>query len=359
MPVMDSTPSQTSVYSTGKAGYSTIAKKPQHFLSTADFTAEQLYELVRRAINFKVEAKYETSKTPERPLTGKTLALIFSKRSTRTRVATESSMAYLGGHAMFLGGQDIQLGVNESLLDTSRVVSSMVDGIMARVNGHEEIELLAQESTVPIINALSAKYHPTQILADLMTLHEHVHHRKSGAKDQYTAHLQHPRETLPGLRVAWVGDANNILQEILVAFPKLGISVASACPKGYTCDEDVLAIAKADAKKSGAELLFTTDPLEAVKNADVIITDTWISMGQEDEKAQRLREFEGYQVTMEMANKAGAKPDWSFMHCLPRKQEEVDDEVFYSERSLVFPEAENRKWTILSVIDTFMVKGGF
>ncbi|OAD73701.1 hypothetical protein PHYBLDRAFT_90117, partial [Phycomyces blakesleeanus NRRL 1555(-)] len=315
--------------------------KPHHFLTTADFSAEQLYELVNRAIQFKIEAKYE-KKTTDKPLTGKTLALIFSKRSTRTRVATESAMTYLGGHSMFLGSQDIQLGVNESLLDTSRVVSSMVDGIMAR----------AGESTVPVINALSDKYHPTQILADLMTLHEHIHHRsQSATKGQYTAHMQHPRETLPGLRIAWVGDANNILQEMLVSFPKLGISVAAACPSGYTCAEDIVAIAKSDSKKTGAQILFTTKPDEAVKDADVIVTDTWISMGQEAEKARRLNEFKGYQVTMEMAKRAGAKPDWAFMHCLPRKQEEVDDEVFYSDRSLVFTEAENRKWTILSVLD--------
>ncbi|KAI9314938.1 ornithine carbamoyltransferase [Dichotomocladium elegans] len=340
-------------------GFSTHLPKPPHFLTTADYTAEQLLDLVDRAVKFKVESKYSyPAARTERPLTGKTLALIFSKRSTRTRVATETSVAYLGGHAMFLGSQDIQLGVNESLLDTSRVVSSMVDGIMARVKGHEEIELLAKESRVPVINALSDKYHPTQALADLMTMHEHYHHRKHGVQGQYTAHTQHPRETLPGLKVAWVGDANNILQEILVSFPKIGISVAAACPAAYACDEDVVAIAKADAAKSGATITFTSDPAVAIKDADIIMTDTWISMGQEDEKVQRLKEFEGYQVTMDMVNKGGAKPDWVFMHCLPRHHEEVDDEVFYSDRSLVFPEAENRKWTILTVIEALMVRGG-
>ncbi|KAL0077250.1 ornithine carbamoyltransferase [Phycomyces blakesleeanus] len=335
--------------------------KPKHFISTADFSAEELLEFVNRAIQLKVEAKYNHPHArTDRPLTGNTLALLFSKRSTRTRVATETAMAYLGGHAMFLGGQDIQLGVNESLLDTSRVISSMVNGIMARVNGHEEIELLAKESTVPVINALSSKYHPTQILADLMTMHEHFHnHRNSNngnAKGQYSAHTQHPSETLPGLRVAWVGDANNILQEMLVSFPKLGISIAAACPPNYVCDKDVVEIAKADAKKTGATVFFTTSPEEAIKDADVLVTDTWVSMGQEDEKAIRLKEFAGYQVTMDLAKRGKAKPDWVFMHCLPRKQEEVDDEVFYSDRSLVFPEAENRKWTILSVIETLMVK---
>ncbi|KAG0167541.1 ornithine carbamoyltransferase [Apophysomyces sp. BC1034] len=336
-------------------GFFTKNAAPSHFLTTADFSAEQLLEFIHRAVQLKVQSKYQ-QKPSEQPLAGKTLALLFSKRSTRTRVATETAMAYLGGHAMFLGQQDIQLGVNESLLDTSRVVSSMVDGIMARMGDHKEIELLAKESSVPVINALTSKYHPTQILADLMTLHEHIHHRQNNVKDQYTAHTQHPRETLPGLRVAWVGDANNILQEILVAFPKLGISVAAACPKAYTCDDDVIKIAEADAAKTGAKVMFTTSPEEAVKDADVIITDTWVSMGQEDEKAARLKEFAGYQVTLDMAQRGGAKDNWVFMHCLPRKQEEVDDEVFYSDRSLVFPEAENRKWTIMSVIDALLVK---
>ncbi|KAI8579505.1 hypothetical protein K450DRAFT_241298 [Umbelopsis ramanniana AG] len=346
------TPSISHSTMSSSNSFSTQTSKPQHFLSTADLTKDQLYNLLTRSIELKVEAKYNVS-TPTRPLTGKTLAVMFSKRSTRTRVATESAMAYLGGHAMFLGAQDIQLGVNESLLDTSRVVSSMVDGIMARVGGHDEIVTLAKESSVPVINALSDKYHPTQILADLVTLHEYRHH-KTLNPTEYTAHQQHPSETLPGLKVAWVGDANNILQELMVALPKVGIHLSAACPKGYECQQDVLDIAKAEAKKEGTQLIFTTSPEEAIKDADVIVTDT--CMGQEEEKAKRLAEFAGYQVTMDLAKRGGAKPDWIFMHCLPRKPEEVDDEVFYSDRSLVFPEAENRKWTILAVLDSLLVK---
>ncbi|ORX60360.1 ornithine carbamoyltransferase [Hesseltinella vesiculosa] len=338
--------------------FSTLTPAPNHFITTADYSADQLLNLVDRAIQLKVQSKYQhPAPQAQAPLAGKTLALLFSKLSTRTRVATETSMAYLGGHAMFLGSRDIQLGTNESLTDTSRVISSMVDGIMARVGEHAEIELLAKESNVPVINALSAKYHPTQILADLMTLHEHIHHRQQGVKDQYTAHQQHPRETLSGLKVAWVGDGNNILQEMLVSFPKLGINLSAACPIGYECDQDVIDIAIKDSEKTKAELTFTNDPQVAIKDADIVVTDTWISMGQEEEKATRLSDFAGYQVTMDMVNKAGAKPDWAFMHCLPRKQEEVDDEVFYSNRSLVFPEAENRKWTIMAVIDALLVKG--
>ncbi|KAG1054817.1 hypothetical protein G6F43_003185 [Rhizopus delemar] len=338
------------------ATFSLKPKKPNHFITTADYSAEQLLDLVHRAIQFKVQAK-SGQKGVERPLTGKTMALLFSKRSTRTRVATETAVNYLGGHAMFLGGQDIQLGVNESLLDTSRVVSSMVDGIMARVGAHEEIETLAKESNVPVINALSDKYHPTQILADLMTLHEYYYHKKNGITETYGAHKQHPAETLKGLKVAWVGDANNILQEILVAFPKCGISVSAACPPGYVCDQDVVDMAMADAAQTGATVEFTTSPEQAVKGCDVIVTDTWVSMGQEEEKKKRLVDFAGYQVTMDLAARGGAKEDWIFMHCLPRKPEEVDDEVFYSDRSVVFAEAENRKWTILSIVDALLVRG--
>ncbi|KAI9473706.1 MAG: ornithine carbamoyltransferase [Benjaminiella poitrasii] len=335
-------------------------EKPNHFITTADYSSEQLLDLVYRAIQFKVESKYNYPKPrTERPLTGKTMALMFSKRSTRTRVATETAVGYLGGNAMFLGSQDIQLGVNESFYDTAHVVSSMVDGIMARVGAHDEIETLAKESSVPVINALSDKYHPTQILADLMTIHEYYHHKRNNVPTNvYSAHTQHPRETLKGLKVAWIGDANNILQEILVAFPKCGISVFAACPSGYVCDEDVIEIAQADAQKTGATVAFTTSPEEAIKDCDIIITDTWVSMGQEEEKKKRLLDFKGYQVTNALAKRGGAKSDWIFMHCLPRKPEEVDDEVFYSERSLVFPEAENRKWTILSVIDALLVRGG-
>ncbi|RUS21304.1 hypothetical protein BC937DRAFT_93086 [Endogone sp. FLAS-F59071] len=329
--------------------------KPPHLLTLADLSRDQIYDLLLTSMHYKRDAKF-TVKAPTQPLRGKSMAIMFSKRSTRTRVATESALAYLGAHGMFLGSQDIQLGVNESLLDTSIVVSSMVDGIMARVNGHEEIETLARHSTVPVINALSAKYHPTQLLADLLTLHES---RIPSTPGLYTADLTHPRNTLPGLRVAWVGDANNILQEMMVSMPKLGLHLAAAFPQGYHIDQDVLEIAREDARREGTELITTTSPEEAVKGADVIVTDTWISMGQESEKLQRLRDFQGYKVTMELARRGGANPDWKFMHCLPRKQEEVDDEVFYSERSLVFPEAENRKWTIMAVIDTLLVRNGF
>jgi len=309
------------------------------------------------AIQHKYNVKH-LNKSSGAPLGGKTLAIMFSKRSTRTRVATESAVAYLGGQPMFLGSQDIQLGVNESLLDTSKVVSSMVDGIMARVGSHSDIETLAKYSTVPVINALSDKYHPTQILADLMTLHE-MYGPQPSSPSSYVAHQTHPSKTLPGLRVAWVGDGNNILHSMLATFPKLGVHLNVATPKGYEPSEEIVRYAQVEARKTNTDVNFSFNPKDAVKNADVIVTDTWISMGQEGEKAQRIKDFAGYRVTSQMAKEGGAKSDWKFLHCLPRKQEEVSDEVFYSPRSFVFQEAENRKWTILAVIDALMVKKSF
>ncbi|ORX78179.1 ornithine carbamoyltransferase [Basidiobolus meristosporus CBS 931.73] len=337
---------------------SRIQKQVNHLITLADLSKAQIHRLLMNAAQHKYNVKYE-DKPSSKPLEGKSVALIFSKRSTRTRVASETATAYLGGHPMFLGSQDIQMGVNESLLDTSVVVSSMVSGIMARVGAHEEILELAKNSTVPVVNALTDKYHPTQILADLLTLHEVYSKNHTDSKAPYSAHVVHPEKTLPGLKVAWIGDANNILHSMMVTLPKLGLHLSAATPSKYHPDDDVLNIAKKEAAKSNTELVFTSSPLEAINGADVIVTDTWVSMGQEAEKAQRLKEFSGYQVTMDMIKQGNANKDWKFLHCLPRKPEEVDDEVFYSQNSLVFQEAENRKWTILAVFEALFANGKF
>ncbi|KAF9932189.1 ornithine carbamoyltransferase [Linnemannia zychae] len=323
-----------------------------HLLTDNDLSPKQLSDVIQNACLFKHQVKV-LNQPSGAPLAGKTMALIFSKRSTRTRVATETAVAYLGGHAMFLGSQDIQLGVNETLLDTSKVVSSMVDGIMARVGAHAEIETLAKYSTVPIINALSDLYHPTQILADLMTLHELY---TPAGSDPHTVA---PTTTLKNLHLAWVGDGNNILHSLMLQLPKVGMHISMATPKGYEPNADILKQAKQNAETHGTKLEVYHDPKEALRDADIIVTDTWISMGQEEEKKQRLASFAGYQLTTELIEKSGAKKDWKFLHCLPRKQEEVTDDVFYSPRSHVFQEAENRKWTILACIDQLLVKKGF
>ncbi|POY75599.1 putative Ornithine carbamoyltransferase [Rhodotorula taiwanensis] len=340
--------------------------KPPHLLTLADLTVPQIQSLINSAFAFKKH--YKSIAIPEagrsegakfqqpdaasseaakgKPLTDKTVALMFSKRSTRTRVSSETAITMLGGHPMFLGSSDIQLGVNESLYDTSRVISSMVDGIFARVGHHSEVEELAKHSTVPVINALSHLYHPCQILADLQTLLEF--------RQPFSTDLS----SLEGLTIAWVGDSNNILNEMMVTYPRMGVNLQIATPKGYDLEPEVVERANAGIKQEGGKgkIIYTNDPAEAVKNANVITTDTWISMGQEEETAKRLKDFAGYQVTNELLKRGGAAKDALFMHCLPRHKEEVDDEVFHGNQSVVFQEAENRKWTALAVFDAFVGK---
>jgi len=233
----------------------------------------------------------------------------------------------------------------------------MVDGILARVDGHSDVEELARWSSAPVINSLSDRFHPSQIVADLLTLHEDLAGSLKGR--EYVAHQVSLDETLPGLNVAWVGDTCNVLYEMMVALPKVGMHLRAAVPKGYEFLPEVMKVASAEAKKAGTKLEFTNVPEEAVKGADLIVTDTWISMGQEAEKDRRLRDFVGYQVTMDLARRGGANPNWRFMHCLPRKSNEVDDEVFYSDRSIVFPVAENRKWSMLAIFEAAMVNKGY
>lgn len=241
---------------------------------------------------------------------------------------------------MFLGKDDIQLGVNESLYDTSVVISSMVSGIVARVGPHKDIAGLAKDSSVPVINALCDTYHPMQIIADFATL---------------TQAFKRSAEGLQGLKIAWVGDANNVLFDMCIGARKLGIEMSVATPTGYEIPQKMKT--EFDAAGTG-ELLETNNPEEAVKNADIIVTDTWISMGQEEESKKRLAAFSGYQVTEQLAKKGGAKQDWKFMHCLPRHKEEVSDEVFYGPKSLVFPEAENRLWAAIATLEGFVVNKG-
>ncbi|KAJ1732289.1 ornithine carbamoyltransferase [Coemansia biformis] len=322
---------------------------PRDMISLGDYSAEQIVGLVESAAEFKHKTKQlGQAFHPDQPLRGKTIGLLFSKRSTRTRVASETSIAYLGGHPLFLGKDDIQLGVNESLRDSAQVISSMVDGIFARVGPHTDITTMAKHSSVPVVNALCDENHPTQILADLLTIWEVFGSRKPEARSA--------SDVFRGLRVAWVGDSNNIVYEMLAAMPKCGISMSVCTPEKYPVPEPMRQRAAADAQTAGAEVSYCSDPLRAVNGADIIVTDTWVSMGFEAEKAQRLREFDGFQVSSDMARQGGANKDWVFMHCLPRKPEEVTDEVFYSDRSVVFQEAENRKWTILAVFNALFGK---
>ncbi|XP_068428573.1 ornithine transcarbamylase, mitochondrial isoform X1 [Clinocottus analis] len=303
------------------------ALKGRSCLTLKDFSPQEVKRLLWVSADLKHRIKHEQQHLPL--LQGKSIAMIFEKRSTRTRMSTETGFALLGGHPCFLTSQDIHLGVNESSTDTARVLSGLCDIVLARVYSHSTLQQLDQEASIPIINGLSDLYHPIQILADFLTLQERY-------------------GSLSGLTVSWIGDGNNVLHSFMMTAAKLGVHLRIATPKGYEPDESVIQEAQRLSEEHGTQLVLTSDPMEAAHGSNVLVTDTWVSMGQEEEKKKRLQDFRGYQITMQTGRVA--KPDWSFLHCLPRKMEEVDDEVFYSSRSLVFPEAENRKWTIMGLV---------
>ncbi|KAI1210617.1 ornithine carbamoyltransferase precursor-like protein [Annulohypoxylon truncatum] len=332
--------------------YSTTPTPVRHLMSISDLTHNEFLTLVGRAALAKRLAK--DGKFPRKwgqTLAGQTVAMMFSKLSTRTRVSTEAAAAMMGAHPMFLGKNDIQLGVNESLLDTSKVISSMTSCIVARVGPHSDITGLAEHSAVPVINALSNDFHPLQIIADFLTIHESTQASENAR----------PGEIVPeGLKIAWVGDANNVLFDFAIACVKTGIELSVATPPGYGIPKEMVDLITSQAASTARPgvLNQTSIPEEAVKDADFIVTDTWISMGQEEETQKRLKDFAGFQVTNDLAKRGGAKANWKFMHCLPRHQEEVEDDVFYSDRSLVFPEAENRLWAAFAVLEAFVVDKG-
>ncbi|ELT88040.1 hypothetical protein CAPTEDRAFT_178077 [Capitella teleta] len=300
----------------------------QDFLTLRDFNKAEIEQFLWTANDLKTRIKLNGERYE--PLQGKSLALIFQKRSTRTRLSSETGFALLGGKPCFLSPEDIHLGVNECILDSARVLSGFVDIILARVYAQQTLDELAAEGSIPVVSGLSDTYHPLQTLADLLTLQEHF-------------------GKLKGLKMAWVGDGNNIIHSLMMGGLPMGVDINIATPKGYECDSVVVKDAVALAEKHGTKLNFTNDPKEAVHKSDVIVTDTWVSMGQEEEAKIRLKAFDGYQVDAKMASLAN--PDWVFLHCLPRHPEEVSDEVFYdAKRSLVWQEAENRKWTVMSIL---------
>jgi ornithine carbamoyltransferase len=227
--------------------------------------------------------------------------------------------------------------VNESLYDTSVVLSSMTAAIVARVGPHSDVADLAKHSSVPVINALSDLYHPLQTIADFLTIAE-VNLSSS------TSSLG-----LEGLKIAWVGDANNVLYDLAIGATKLGVDISVATPKGYEIPQEIRSVIQqaASTAPNAGKLFETTIPEEAIKDADILVTDTWVSMGQEEETAKRLEAFQGFQITSELAKRGGAKENWAFMHCLPRHPEEVSDEVYHGPRSVVFREAENRLWAAI------------
>jgi ornithine carbamoyltransferase len=282
------------------------------FLAIPDLTADELLALLARGRRMKSGDERGT------PLAGKSLAMIFRKSSTRTRVSFEVGMTQLGGHALFLSDRDSQMGRGESLHDTANVLSGYVDGIMIRTFGHAEVEELARQASVPVINGLTDLLHPCQILADLLTVQEEF------------------GPELADRIVAWIGDGNNVAHSWVNAAYRLGFGLRLACPEGFDPDGDILATAR-----SAGNVTLTRDPNEAVEGAHVVTTDVWASMGQEEEADRRARAFRGFAVDTALMDRAA--PEAIFLHCLPaHRGEEVTAAVIDGSRSRVFPEAENR-----------------
>lgn len=287
----------------------------KHLISMADLSNEEIIELLDMAEDLK-EKRLRGKVTDL--LKNKSLAMIFEKSSTRTRVSFEAGMADLGGHALYLNYRDIQIGRGETVADTARVLSGYVHGITARVNSHDTVVELAEHASVPVINALSDKEHPCQILADLLTIREY-------------------KNRLGGLKYAWIGDGNNVCNSAILGCAIVGMDIVVACPEGYEPDEDIVAQARA----MGGNVTITNDPAEAAKDADVFYTDVWISMGDEDEVEKRMHDLANYQINSELV--ALAKHDAIVMHCLPaHRGEEITAEVLDGPHSVVFEQAENR-----------------
>lgn len=296
----------------------------KHLLSIEDLNKEDIHALIDRGIELKKQGR-----SAPRSLTGYILGLMFDKASTRTRVSLESAMLKLGGQTIFLSKSDTQMSRDESVADTARVLSRYIDVLAIRTYSHESIEEMARWSDIPVINALTDRYHPCQVLSDLMTVKE-----KKGS--------------LEGLQIAWVGDGNNVAHSWINAANIIGFNLALSCPQGYYPLPIVL-------ERAGANVRLIEDPRRAAKDADVINTDVWTSMGQEDERRKRINDFKGFQVNQSLIDMA--KPDVMVMHCLPaHRGEEITGEVLDGPRSVVFDQAENKLYIHQAVLEKLIIK---
>ncbi len=287
----------------------------KHLLKLLDLTGQEILDILNLADQLKYETKHGI---PHPHLQGKCLGMIFEKSSTRTRVSFEVGINQLGGYAVVLGAEGSQIGRGEPVQDTARVLSRYVDGIMIRTFGQDEVEALAQYGSVPVINGLTDFCHPCQVLADLMTIREY-------------------KGSLEGLKLCFIGDGNNMMNSLIVGGLKVGMSVSVACPQGYRPPQEILEFAAG----YGDKFELTDSPLQAAKDADVVITDVWTSMGQEEERQKRESAFAGYCVDAQLM--AQAKPDAMVQHCLPaHRGEEITEEVFEANAQYIFEEAENR-----------------
>ncbi|MEQ4367115.1 ornithine carbamoyltransferase [Campylobacter jejuni] len=295
----------------------------KHFLTLRDFSKEEILSLVNHAIELKKE--------PKKLLQDKTLAMIFEKNSTRTRMAFELAITELGGKALFLSSNDLQLSRGEPVKDTARVIGAMVDFVMMRVNKHETLLEFARYSKAPVINALSELYHPTQVLGDLLTIKEWNKMQNGIAK------------------VAFIGDSNNMCNSWLIAAAILGFEISIAMPKNYKISPEIWEFAMKQALISGAKISLGHDKFEALKDKDVVITDTWVSMGEENEKERKIKEFEGFMIdekAMSVANK-----DAILLHCLPAyRGYEVSEEIFEKHADVIFEEARNRLYVVKALL---------
>lgn len=309
-----------------------VSMKGKDLISIHDLTVEEVRQILKTTEVMKLRAK---SGERDQPLRGKTLGMVFSKPSTRTRVSFEVAIYQLGGYALYLGASDLQLGRGETIGDTGRVLSRYLDGIMIRTFDHQDVVDLAAAASIPVINGLTDLLHPCQGLTDIFTIYEKLGH-------------------LDGVKLVYVGDANNVAHSLMNAGAKTGMHVVVCTPPGNEPDATVLEGARRDALETGAAIELVHDLREAVRGADVIYTDTWTSMGQEAQRDKKLKELTPYQVNAEVM-KATGKPGTIFMHCLPaHRGEEVTDEVIDSPASVVFDQAENRLHTQKAILALVM-----
>lgn len=288
-------------------------------LKMNDLSKEEIFDILNLADQLKYEQKHNI---PHYHLKGKSLGMIFEKSSTRTRVSFETGMFQLGGNPLFLSGSDLQIGRGEPICDTAKVLSRYLDGIMIRTFKQEEVQTLAKNSSIPIINGLTDDEHPCQVLADLMTIREY-------------------KNSFDGLKVCYIGDGNNMANSLVVGCLKVGMNFSIASPKNYTIKEDYASLANEIADRDRLNFTLTTSPKEAIKDADIVITDVWASMGQESESKKRIKDFSGYCVNSNLMD--NAKKDAIVLHCLPaHREEEISTEVFEKHQASIFDEAENR-----------------
>ncbi len=300
-------------------------------LTISDLSAKEIKKILTLSASLK---KMQKQGKLHQPLKGKSLGMIFEKSSTRTRVSFEVGMYQLGGQALFLSSQDLQIGRGEPISDTAKTLSRYLDGIMIRTFAQATVEELARHAAIPVINGLSDMHHPCQALADLFT-------------------IQEKRGKLKGLRLAYIGDGNNMAHSLIEACVKTAVHVSLACPPGYEPDAGIMREAGQTAGQSGSELKLSNDPVKAVKDADIVYTDVWASMGQESEHAKRVNAFRGYQVDGKLMQ--AAAPNALVMHCLPaHRGEEIAADVIDGPQSIVFDQAENRLHTEKAVLELLM-----